>query len=705
MYMAPEQLEGADADARTDIFALGALLYEMATGTRAFQGQTRTSLIAAIVSSQPAPLSSVAPMTPPALDHVIRRCLEKDPGDRWQSAHDVAAELQWIAETGSQAAAPAAGPMRRRSRERLAWGAAALLGLASLSLATFWLGGPAPQAPRAFRATLNPPPDAALIPYDQLGLSLSPDGRTLAFVAMAADGRRQIWLRRLDEMAARPLPETAGASYPFWSPDGQSLGFFADGSLKTIDLRGGAPRVLAEAPTGRGGSWSEDGSIIFAPNITSPILRVPAGGGGTEPVTRYDPKAEITHRWPIFLPGGKHFLYLSRVITSQAEVGRLMLAPIGGGEATVLIDDSTNALYVEPGYLIYARASNLYAWRFDRGALRTRGQPSPIIVDKTSFWEAKNFVPFAASSDGTLVYLPDSTRATEMRWYDRQGRPLGRLGPPGFHVDPRVSPDGRKVVYVYKDSAQAPTNLWVRELEFDRAFRLTQQSGIYSQPAWAPDSDRLVVICQPKGVQDLCLTSLSGGGSTRVLLDSNTWKNTGSWMPDGKRVLFTNQDPTTDMDIMMLDADGGAAPEEIMRTPFVEQTPEASPDGTRLAYISNQSGRVEVYVRGLGGASGQWQVSTEGGTQPRWRADGRELLYVSSDGYVMSASFPPGAIRPDVPVRLFQVPERPEPQMTVFEDVTPDGQRVLLSVPTTSRSSIAFHAVMNWPALVSSGPR
>ena len=703
-YMAPEQLEGVDADARTDIFALGALLYEMATGRRAFQGSSKTSLIAAIVSSQPTPISTVTPMTPPALEHVVQRCLAKDPEDRWQSAQDVAVELQWIGEAGSQAGVAAPVTMRRATREKLAWGLAAALGLASLALGFGYLSRPAPATTVAFRATLTPPPDSALIPFDQAGLALSPDGGTLAFVATRSDGSKQIWLRNLSEMTARALPETGGAAYPFWSPDGRDLGFFAEAKLKTIDLRGGSPRVLADAPTGRGGTWSRDGVILFAPNITSPIHRIPSQGGTPEPVTRYDPATEVTHRWPVLLPDGRHFLYVSRArSTGRREVGRLMLASLDTADATLLIEDASNALYVEPGYLIYGRSSNLYAWRFDMKSLRLEGQAVPIAKEKLSFWEAKNFIPFAASDAGTLVYLPESNRATEMRWYDRQGRQLGPLGPPGFNDSPRISPDGRKVAYMHGESAQSPVDIWIHDLDFDRAFRLTQQSGSYQNPAWAPDSEKLAFLCQPKGVQDLCVTSVSGGGETRLLYESSTWKGTGSWMPDGKRLLFSTQDPKNDQDIVLLPA-GGGEPSDVLRTPFVEDNPQVSPDGNRMAYVSNQSGRYEVYVRSLEGAAGQWQISTDGAGQPRWRADGRELFYATTDGYVMAVPYQAGSgFRPGAPVRLFSMPERSEIQNPIFEDVTPDGQRILLNVPTTSRTSIGFHAILNWTALAEPG--
>jgi Tol biopolymer transport system component len=700
-YMAPEQLEGAEADPRTDIFALGAVLYEMATGKRAFEGKSRTSLIAAIVSSQPAPISSIAPMSPPALDHVVRRCLEKDREDRWQSAHDVAAELQWIAEGGSQAGVAAPVAARRKSREKVAWWVAALLGLTAIALGVAVLSRPAP-ASRVFRASLSPPADHSLIPFDELGVTLSPDGKSLAFVAAAADGSRQIWIRSLGEMTPRRVPETQGAWYPFWSPDGGSLGFFADGKLKTIALRGGSPRILGDAPSGRGGSWGPDGSILFAPNISSPIHRMASTGGKAEPVSHYDPKTETTHRWPTFLPDGRHFLYVSRVRTKGAtELGNLMLAAIGSPGATVLIEDATNALYVEPGFLIYGRAANLYAWRFDAESLKLLGQAAPIVPDKLSYWEPKNFIPFTASNDGTLVYLPEATRQTEMRWYDRQGRMLGTLGSPGYLFLPRVSPDGRKVAYVKGDAPNSLNDLWIRDLEFNRAYRLTQQSGLYGFPTWSPDSGRLAFLAQPKGVPDLFVMSLNAGAEMRLVYASNTWKTLGSWTPDGKGILFSPQDPETNEDIVLVSSEGGSEARPIVHTPFAETDAQVSPDGRRMAFTSDQSGRPEVYLRNLEGESGQWQISSEGGYKPGWRADGKELVYASGDGYAMSVSLQPGADpHPGNPQRLFQLPEVPDTFSPILEDMTRDGQRFLLNVPTTSRASIAFHAILNWPSIL-----
>jgi Tol biopolymer transport system component len=703
-YMAPEQLEGTEADARTDIFGLGALLYEMATGRRAFEGKSRTSLIAAILSTQPPPISTVQPVMPPALDHVVRRCLEKDPDDRWQSAHDVASELRWIADAGSQAGVPATVTIRRRSRERLAWALAAVLGATATVLAVVALRHSGTET-APFRATLAPPPDTKLVPFDLLGLALSPDGRRLAFVAIAADGSRKIWIRDLSGRSATPVPETAGASYPFWSPDGRSLGFFADGKLKRIDLRGGSPQVIADAPSGRGGSWGPDGVILFAPSITTAIHRVAATGGPATPVTHFDPEKETSHRWPRFLPDGRHFVFLLRArVSGKPEVGRLMLGSLDSPDAAkLLIDDASNAAYVEPGYLIYGRSGSLYAWRFDAKGLRLVDQPVPIVKEKLSFWEPKNLVAFAASDSGVIVYLPEAVPETTLRWADTDGRDLGPLGPPGFYLAPRISPDGTRIAYALAESSQGLTDLWIRDLKYDRTLRLTQESGLYSDPVWSRDSSRLMFSCQPKGVLDLCIRSLREGGDTELLYQSPNWKYPGGWMPDGQSVLFTEQDPKTNFDIRVLTGERKREVRPLLQTPFDEVAADVSPDGRWVAYVSRETGRAEVCIGPTSGPFEQWQISAGGGSQARWRGDGRELYYVAPDGYVMAVSIETRPVfRPGQPRKLFELPEKPDRDTPVFEDVTPDGRRFLLNVPVTARSSVGFHLIVNWRSLLDS---
>jgi len=695
-HMAPEQLEGLDADARTDIFALGTVLYEMATGRPAFEGATRTSLIAAIVTAQPPPIAELRPMTPPAFEHLVRQCLAKDREDRWQSAGDVAAQLRWISTQLSSSGASAAVSGRgRRVRRALPWMAAAAFAALSAVLGYAVLDrGPA-RIP-ALRAAIVPPAMTTLVPFDELGLALSPDGRRLAFVANEADGGKGLWIRDLDSATAERVPETRGAWYPFWSPDGVHLGFFADGFLKTVDLRGGSPRVVAEAPSGRGGTWNRDDVILFSPRTRSAIERVAAAGGTPEPVTPFDPETETTNRWPHFLPDGRHFLYVSRApVEGRGETGRLMLASLDSPDVRVLIEDSTNAAYVEPGFILFGRGGDLLARRFDPDRLEFVGEPIPLTADKASFWEPKNYVPFSVSDDGTIVYLPEATRPSVLRWYDRAGTPLETIRDSGFHTYARASPDGNRVAWVQGQPQSGKQDVWVRDLSLDRDQKLTLESSNYGDPAWSPDGRQLAFTCQPKRVQDVCVKTVDAGGPAAILYESKDWSTAGNWTRGG--LVLVDQDPETDNDIWLLDPASPGSARRIVHTPADETDPRLSEDGRWLAFTSDATGRTEVYVREMRDDAQTWQISFDGGSSPQWSRNGAEVVYVTPEGAIAAVAIETRpTFRASPPRVLFALRQSPDYVHPLLDDVTADGRRLLLNLPVEGPESVAFHAIFHW---------
>jgi eukaryotic-like serine/threonine-protein kinase len=443
--MSPEQARGEPLDARSDLFSMGAVLYEMATGRKAFSGKSHASLIGAILRDDPTAISEVAPMVPPAFNRVVKTCIAKDPEDRFQTAHDVKLQLQWVAEGGSQAGLPAPVVARRKNREKLAWTATAVAAIAAVALA-FGYVRRAPAPSRMVRSFLLPPEK---VEFDTTGdncgsLTISPDGRHATFAAKGPDDKDVLWLRSLDDLTARPIPGTQGAKFPFWSPDSKYLAFFAGGKLQKVDLAGSPPLTLCEARNGRSGSWSRDGVILFSPDTTVAISQVRAAGGPASPATKLDSsRGETTHRWASFLPDGKHFLYMSgsHATGTKSETNAIFVGTLGSSERKLLFPGRSNVVYAS-GHLLYMREKVLLAQRFDAGSLRLTGEPVPLaegVQYDVGFFRGN----FSASDDGMLIYAAGSAETTtRLRWFDRSGKSLGEaFGEPAEYQQLAMAPD------------------------------------------------------------------------------------------------------------------------------------------------------------------------------------------------------------------------------------------------------------------------
>jgi Tol biopolymer transport system component/predicted Ser/Thr protein kinase len=697
-YMAPEQLEGAETSAVTDLFALGEVLYEMATGKPAFAGRTKASLIAAILSSDPKPIGALAPLTPPALERVIRTCLAKEPEERWQTAHDLKLQLQWIAEGGSQAGVPAPVAARRRTRERLAWGVAALL-FVGLALAVTGYVLRAPQPRRAVRVSLLAPPNASFQPFD---FALSPDGTKLAFVATGPNGRPQLWVRSLDSTTGQPLAGTEGAGFPFWSPDSHQIGFFASGKIKRTDAAGGAVQLITDAAEGRGGAWSPDGTIVFAPSTAEPLLRVPASGGVATPLTSIDSsRSETSHRWPWFLPDGRHFIFLVRtgggVVAKKPEEsgnGIYVSSLDSPDRRQLLVRSDRRAMYAS-GHVLFIRSSNLMAQRLDTRKLKMLGDAVPVAeqVAVDDRWTGA----FTVSDDGKLAFQSGGAVGYALIWYDRTGKPGAVVANDPFNVT-RLSPDGRKVAASVSDQNLGTLDIWIYDLGRGVKTRFTFDAADEDDPVWSPDGNTIVFDSARKGAYNLYQKPANGAHPEEPLYEDKASKYPTSWSSDGKYVIFDRSDPEgkTKYDLWVLPMFGDHKPFPFLQTQFDERLAEFSPDTKWVAYVSNESGREEVYAVSFPTPGGRFQVSAEGGSNPKWRADGKELFYLDASNRVVAV---PVTARGDsleigAPQTLFQTHVW---SRGYFLSSASDGKRFLIvENPQINASSLTL--VLNWDA-------
>jgi len=701
-YMAPEQLEGRDADARSDLFSFGAVLYEMATGKKAFSGASQASLIGSILRDDPQAISEISPMIPPALNRVVKTCLAKDPEDRFQTAHDAKLQLQWVVEGGSQAGVAAPVVARRKNREKLAWALAAAAVLAAGLAAYGYLRRAPRQVPRVSAFLLAPDKVELDVSARNCGsLTISPDGRLATFAAKDADGKMILWLRSLGELGAKPIPGTQAATFPFWSPDSRFLAFFADGKLQKVDISGAPPLTVCEAADGRNGSWNREGVIVFSPDTTTAVFRVPAAGGVAKPATTLDmTRGETTHRWATFLPDGRHFLYMAGAHSAgtKSESNAVFIGALDSNEKTLLMQVRSNVVYAS-GFLLFIRERILLAQRFDAGSRRLVGEAFPVA-------EGVQFDPgyfrgtFAASEDGVLLYALGSagSLATRLTWLDRSGKTVGEpLGEPAEYSSLALAPDGRTIAAGINDPGTGGASIWLFDGRGVRT-RFTSSGKLSDLPAWSRDGSRIAfLVLNPKGLDEVHARAANGSGPEEVLFSGDRPAAPADWSPDGRYLaiqLRQRSGATTGEDIWMVPLFGDRKPFPFLASEFNEVGASFSPDGKWVSYVSNESGRTELYVVPFPGPGSRLQVSTGGATGGAFFKDGKEILYGTPGEEAVSVQVKagPSGLEFGPPKTLFKLPG------VAALAIPPDGERFLAAVLPQTAGASRVALVTNWTA-------
>jgi Tol biopolymer transport system component len=701
-YMAPEQLEGHEADARTDIFAFGAVLYEMITGQKAFEGRTQASVIAAILERQPRPLSELQPLTPAALDEVIRGCLAKAPDDRWQTVHDVRRLLAWVTTGTLESRGAAVAPRRRLTPLTRVGGSAAVV----VAVATAWFIGSRSTRNTEeihvtrFQISAGPPPPVS----DGVSQAISADGRQIAFVAQKLQGEPAVFIRAVDAVEAQPVVGTEGAQGVFWAPDGSRVGFVAGGQLKSIDLVGGTPQTICDARAFGGAAWNVDGTVLFSGSLVGGyggLYRVPASGGTPTAVTSLDAaRHEVSHEWPSFLPDGRHFLFTASGLGQRGTT--TYVGSLDSHDRIEILKSDTNTVYSPPGFLLFVRHGALMAQRFDAQRFTVSGEPTRV-VDRVAVTFAG--AAYAVSPSGVLSYRSEAVSApTRLTWYDRSGHPLGTVGSPGVYRGIASSPDGKQIA-VHLHQEPNGGDLWVLDQDRGTFTRFTVSTTHNILPKWSSDGRFLAFSAGQGLIYSLVRKPSSGAGDAEEVIKASRTMWLTDWTRDGQLMSYTTLGDNTGLDIWVLPLGHDRTPLPFANTSANEEFLSFSPDGHWVAYMSDESGRGEVYVQSYLQRSGKWQISTEGGNYPRWAHNGKELFYLTEDGSLMAVDMQAeqDTIKAGPPHRLFKT------NIIFFDDgglqsqdydISPDDQRFLVNertrVATGSNSPITV--VLNWTA-------
>lgn len=692
-YMSPEQVRGRVTDHRSDIFSLGAVVYEMVSGRRAFHGDSAIETLNAILKEEPPELAATASYSQPALERVIWHCLEKSPERRFQSASDVAFALEALSgitsNSSQQTAISEVRAVRghKVTRERLLWLAACLLSLATaVAFAVAYVSRSQPTE-RMVRLALALP-DKATNPSH---IAVSPDGQRVVFLAKS-DGKQFLWIRSLDALSAKMMEGTEGAVAPFWSPDSRYVGYFANRKLLKIAAEGGRPQVLSDVIDNRGGAWSPNGTILFAG--PDGLYRVNAQGGQPVLATKIAPREEA-HRWPYFLPDGKHFVFLADAATTEDH--HIRVGSLDSQDSQILLRAISRVAYVSPGYLLYVSQGALVAQPFDASALKITGDPFTVVEHVAQVGDNHEF-DYSVSDNGILAYQSGNP-TSQLTWFDREGKKLQPVGEPGNYAGVTLSPDEKRVAVTMLDADGRVADIWLVDLGRGSSSRLTFDPAGDGSPNWSPDGTKIVFSSNRSANAQVNLyVKSANGGDDQLLFQTDSEKYPGSWTSVGEQqILFENWAPKSKVAIWALSLTNPPQAHPVLQSnDFNQGQPQSSPDAHFLAYFSDETGRAEVYVQQFPALGGKTQISLNGGSHPIWRKDGKELYYLSADGKLMAVEIKVSSkFESGVPRALFQANIKETGDGWPFAP-TADGQRFLLNLYEAGDNTSPLTIVLNW---------